>query len=60
MSIMSNLIVALSKKLIICEKQSRRGVTNFIAFERLDLKHSESDTRLYGQTLKKSYNVVAK
>ena len=36
---MSNLIVALSKKSVICEKQT----PNFIAFERLDLKHSESD-----------------
>jgi hypothetical protein len=41
---MSNIIVALSKKLVICEKQSRRGVTNFVAFERLDLKHYEPNT----------------
>jgi len=37
---MSNFIVALPKKLIICEKQT----PNFIGFERLELKHYEQDT----------------
>jgi hypothetical protein len=46
---MFNFIVALPKKLVICEKQT----PNFIGFERLELKHSESDTRLNGQTLSK-------
>ena len=44
---MFNLIVALAKKLVICEKQT----PNFIVFERLDLKYSESDNGLKKQTL---------
>ena len=44
---MSNFIVALPKKLVICEKQT----PNFIGFECLALKHSEQDTRINGQTL---------
>ena len=36
---MSNLIVALVKKPVVCEKK----IVDFITFERIDLKHSESD-----------------
>lgn len=39
---MSNLIVALIKKSVICEIQT----PNFINFERLDLKHFETDTQV--------------
>ena len=36
----ARVIVAIPKKLVICEKQT----PNFISFGRLELKHSEQDT----------------
>ncbi len=44
---MSNVIVTLSKKLAICANQT----PSFTGFQCLDLKHSESATRLNGQIL---------